>query len=90
MCYGRERFQQHRDASCHLVFFFLQGKAPEEMDVIRTETLACFLPGWAQDLSTPLYMLLRKIRVRNKIHLFNVSEKNLLKFASRSCQIIET
>ena len=34
---------------------FLQGKAPEEIHAIRTETLACFLPGRAKDLSAPLY-----------------------------------
>ena len=36
-------------------FFFLQGKAPKEIHVILTETLACFLPGRAKDLSAPLY-----------------------------------
>ena len=49
------RFQQHRDASCHQgFFFFLQGKAPKEIHAILTETLACFLPGRAKDLSAPL------------------------------------
>ena len=36
--------------------FFLQGKAPKEIDAILTETLACFLPGRAKDLSAPLYI----------------------------------
>jgi len=36
-------------------FFFLQGKAPEEIHVILTETLDCFLPGRAKDLSAPLH-----------------------------------
>jgi len=53
---GRARFQQHRDASCHQVFFFLQGKAPKEIHAILTETLACFLPGRTKDLSAPLYL----------------------------------
>ena len=35
----RARFQQHRDASCHQVSFFLQGKAPKEIQAILTETL---------------------------------------------------
>jgi hypothetical protein len=35
--------------------FFLQGKAPKEIDAILTETLACFLPGRAKDLSAALY-----------------------------------
>jgi len=36
-------------------FFFLQVKAPKEIHAILTEILACFLPGQAKDLSTPLY-----------------------------------
>jgi len=35
--------------------FFLQGKTPKEIHTILTETLACFLPGRAKDLSAPLY-----------------------------------
>ena len=35
-------------------FLFLQGKAPNEIHAILTETLACFLPGRAKDLSEPL------------------------------------
>ena len=54
-CQGRARFQQHRDASCQ-VFFFLQGKAPKEIHAILTETLACFLPGRAKDISATLYI----------------------------------
>jgi len=34
--------------------FFLQGKAQKEIHAILTETLACFLPGLAKDLSAPL------------------------------------
>jgi len=34
-------------------FFFLQDKAPAEIPAILTETLACFLPGRAKDLSAP-------------------------------------
>jgi len=36
-------------------FFFLQGKAPKEIHAILIETLACFLPGRAKELSAPLY-----------------------------------
>jgi len=36
-------------------FLFLQGKAPKEIHAILREILACFLPGWAKDLSGPLY-----------------------------------
>jgi len=35
-------------------FFFFQVKAPKEIHDILTETLACFLPGQAKDLSAPL------------------------------------
>jgi len=34
----------------------LQGKAPKEIHAILTETLACYLPGRAKDLSAPLYV----------------------------------
>jgi len=39
------------------LFFFpaRQGEAPKEIHVILTETLACFLPGRAKDLSAHLY-----------------------------------
>jgi len=33
-----------------------QGKAPKEIHAVLTETLACFLPGQAKDLSAPLYL----------------------------------
>ena len=36
-------------------FLFLQGKAPKEIHAIVPETLACFLPGRAKDLSAGLY-----------------------------------
>jgi len=32
-------FQQHKDASCHQVFFFVQGKAPKEIHAILIQTL---------------------------------------------------
>ena len=50
-------FKQNRDASCHQVTFLLQGKEPKEIHAILTETLACFIPGRAKDLSAPLYKL---------------------------------
>ena len=42
----RARFQQHRDLSCHQVFFFLQGRAPKEIHAIRTETLREHAPSY--------------------------------------------
>jgi len=52
---GRDRFQQLGDARCHQFFHALEGKAPKEIHAILTQTLACFLPGRAKDLSAPLY-----------------------------------
>jgi len=43
----RARFQQHRYASCHEVFFFLQGKAPKGIYAILTETLGEHAPSYA-------------------------------------------
>ena len=60
---GRKQASKHvRDARdfndiemrAVLKFFFLQGKAPKEIHAILTQTLACFLPGRAKDLSAPL------------------------------------
>ena len=36
--------------------YHLKGKVPKEIHAIMTETLACFLPGRAKDLSAPLYI----------------------------------
>jgi len=35
--------------------FPTRRKAPKKIDAILTETLACFLPGRAKDLSAPPY-----------------------------------
>jgi hypothetical protein len=51
-------------------YFFLQGKAPEEIHTILTETLASFLPGRAKDLSAPLYK-------RRQVHLLHEAESFL-------------
>ena len=49
-------------------FLFLQGKAPKEIHAILTETLACFLPGRAKDLSAPLYIgLLVNMSQRSRV-----------------------
>ena len=45
------------ETSTVIKLFFLQGKAPKEIHSILTETLACFLLGWAKDLSAPLYII---------------------------------
>ena len=41
------RFQQHRAASSHKVFFFLRGKAPKDIHAILTETLGEHAPLYA-------------------------------------------
>jgi len=38
-------------------FHFLQGNAPKEIHAILTETVACFLPGQAKDLSALLIFI---------------------------------
>jgi hypothetical protein len=63
---GRKQAQKHfRDARdfnnietrAVIKFFFpLQGKAQKEIYAILTETLACFLPGRAKNLSALLYL----------------------------------
>jgi len=40
----------------NIKFLFLQGKAPKEIHAILTETLACFLPSRAKNLSAPLHL----------------------------------
>jgi len=61
---GRKQARKHvRDARdfdnietrAVIKFFPLQGKAPKEIHAILTETLACFLPDRAKDLSELLY-----------------------------------
>jgi len=42
----RAQFQQHGDASCHQVFFPLQGKAPKETRYILKETLGEHAPSY--------------------------------------------
>jgi len=60
---GRKQARKHvRDARdfnnietrAVINFFFLQDKVPKEIHAILTETLACFLPGRAKDLSALL------------------------------------
>jgi len=62
---GRNQARKHvRDARdfnkietrAVIKFLFLQAKAPKKIQVILTETLACFLPGRAKNLSAPLYI----------------------------------
>ena len=43
----RAPFQQNGDASCHKVFFPLQGKPPKEIRAILAETLGERTPSYA-------------------------------------------
>ena len=61
---GRKQAQKHVRDACDfnnietravIKFLFLQGKALKEIHAILRETLACFLPGRAKDLSAPMY-----------------------------------
>jgi len=61
---GRKQARKHvRDARdfndietrAVIKFFFLQNKAPKEIQAILTEILACFFPGRSKELSAPLY-----------------------------------
>jgi len=52
-------------------YFFLQGKAPKEIHAILTETLTCFLPGWAKDLSAHLYYISFFPGIYVKYHIFS-------------------
>jgi len=56
---GRKEARKHvrdaRETRLVIKFFSLQGKAPREIHAILTETLSCFLPGRAKDLSALLY-----------------------------------
>ena len=49
-------------------FLFLQGKALKEIHAVLTEILACFLPGWAKDLSAPLYWRVQNTLNRTRIY----------------------
>ena len=45
--------------------FLLHRKEPKEIHAILTETLACFLPGWAKEItSTPVLILVRESEER--------------------------
>jgi len=50
---GARDFNNIETQAVFKFFFPLQGKARKETDAILTETLACFLPGRAKDLSVP-------------------------------------
>jgi hypothetical protein len=49
----------------------MQGKAPKEIQAILRETLACFRPGRAKDLSAPLYYI---------AHFNNIETRAAIKF----------
>jgi len=53
---ARKHVRDNRDFNnieTRAVIKFLSCKARRRIHAILTETLACFLPGWAKDLSAP-------------------------------------
>jgi len=52
---GKRVFSTTSRSELSSSFFSPQGKVLKEIHAILTETLACFLPGQAKDLSSPLY-----------------------------------
>ena len=64
-------------------FFFLQGKVPKEIHAILTETLACFLPGRANDLSAPLYWRQDSKQYTWNLYVIFKSESTFLSNAPR-------
>jgi len=78
---GRKQARKHvRDArdfnnnemQAVIKLFFLQANARKEIHAILTQTLACFLPGRAKDLSAHLYniqytQLLVAVAARSKV-----------------------
>jgi len=44
----------------------MQGKAPKEIHAIMAETLACFLPCRAKELSAPLYAFIYHTELQHK------------------------
>jgi len=97
---GRKQARKHvRDARdfnnietrADIKFLFLQGKAPKEIHAILTETVACFLPGRAKDLSArrgKLALSLQRVELAlrfgggaNEILIENPAGNNLLRTA---------
>jgi len=72
-------------------FFYLQSKGPKEIQAIVTETLACFLPGQAKDLSAHLRFPLESIRdngeCSNQITCIPTKENGHV-FRKKKCLII--
>jgi len=59
-----------------------QGRVPKEIHVILTETLACFLPGRAKELSATLYLWsMLCIRSANKAQLSFASTNSRLRYS---------
>jgi len=64
-------------------FFSCQGKAPKEIHAILTETLACFLPDRAKDLSAHQYVWKQARKdVRDARDFNNIEMRDVIKFVS--------
>jgi len=66
-------------------FFLLRGKAPKEIHAILTETLACFLPGQAKELSAPLYYSLPQYRQTHGEGIRHSTDDNLVHLEVSAC-----
>jgi hypothetical protein len=57
----------------------LHGKAPKEIHAILSETLTFFLPGRANDLSAPLYVLLAGSKVSSEHRISEHFQYSIIK-----------
>ena len=60
-------------------FFFLQVKAPKEIHVILTETVTCFIPRRAKNLSAPLYKPINDCIVYSQIRILRGTQPTVTK-----------
>jgi len=78
---GTPAISTNIDTPAVIKFFFLQGKTPKEIHAILKETLACFLPSRAKDLSALLYkhdfLFNKSIAWFKKNVIFNPKQKLL-------------
>jgi len=67
----------NRTISTTTRLFFLQGKAPKEIHAILPETLACFLPVRAKDLSVPLYTCFVSLKALYEQGIWALADLNI-------------
>jgi len=99
---GRKEARKHfRDArgfnnieTRAVIEFFFPARQSAKGNSRHSDGNISLFPSWSGSglISTPVHAPEKNYRVRNKIHLFNMPEKILLKLASRcwTFQIIDT